>query len=210
VLIWVNGPFGGGKTQVAHELRRRIPGSVICDPELVGFGLHRMTPPGLRGDFQDLSAWRLGVYEVLQLTLANFTGHVIAPMTLVDRTNFGEIVGRLRADGHHVHHVALLAERQVILRRLRERAVGRHLEKLVRPGWSPAREAFALAHLDRCLDQLRAPLFASHLQTDDLSVPQVAEQVATRAGLDLAPGQQSRTHQRLLQLGTSLRHIRFD
>lgn len=49
MLLWINGPFGGGKTQTAHELARRLPGSVICDPERVGFGLHRMMPAGLRG-----------------------------------------------------------------------------------------------------------------------------------------------------------------
>jgi hypothetical protein len=136
VLIWVNGPFGGGKTQVAHELQRRVPGSVVCDPEHVGFGLHRMTPPGLRGDFQP--------------------------------------------------------------------------ERLMRPGWTPRREAFAVARLDHDLDRLWAPTFRTHLRTDDLTVPQVAEQIATHAGLDLLPNQNSQTHQRLLQLGTSLRHVRLD
>ncbi|MGG2461054.1 hypothetical protein ACO0M4_14735 [Streptomyces sp. RGM 3693] len=33
MLLWINGPFGGGKTQTAHELQRRLPGSVLCDPE---------------------------------------------------------------------------------------------------------------------------------------------------------------------------------
>lgn len=61
VIIWLNGPFGGGKTQTAYALHRRLPGSVVCDPEHAGFGLHRMTPPALRGDFQDLPAWRRGV-----------------------------------------------------------------------------------------------------------------------------------------------------
>jgi hypothetical protein len=41
MLLWINGPFGGGKTQTAYELRRRVPGSVVRDPEHVGFGLHR-------------------------------------------------------------------------------------------------------------------------------------------------------------------------
>ena len=36
-----------------RELHSRLPGSLICDPELLGFGLHRMLPPQLRGDFQD-------------------------------------------------------------------------------------------------------------------------------------------------------------
>jgi hypothetical protein len=210
VLIWVNGPFGGGKTQVAHELQRRVPGSVICDPEHVGFGLHRMTPPALRGDFQDFPAWRQGVREVLQRTLTTFPGHVIVPMTLVDPAYFDEIIGRLRAAGHLVHHVALLADRTVVLRRLRQRAVGRHLERLMRPAWTPRREAFAVARLDHDLDRLWAPTFRTHLRTDDLTVPQVAEQIATHARLDLLPNQNSQTHQRLLQLGTSLRHVRLD
>ncbi|MEU9357200.1 AAA family ATPase, partial [Streptomyces sp. NPDC048301] len=127
-LIWINGPFGGGKTQTAYELRRRLPGSVICDPEHPGFGLHRMMPPGLRGDFQDLRSWRHGVREVLDLALRGHdSGPVIAPMTLVHGEYFEEIVGRLREEGHTVHHFALLAERATVLRRLRERGLVRGL-----------------------------------------------------------------------------------
>src|SRR5580700_9159531 len=123
MLVWINGPFGGGKTQTAHELRRRLPGSVICDPEEVGFGLHRMTPPGLRGDFQDFPAWREGVFEVLDLALRSAGGTVIAPMTLIEPAYYAEIIGRLANAGHDVRHFALLADRQVIERRLRERAI---------------------------------------------------------------------------------------
>lgn len=114
VLLWINGPFGGGKTQTAYELHRRLPGSVVCDPEHVGFGLHRMLPRALRGDFQDLTAWRHGVREVLDLVLRKHEGPVIAPMTLVHAGYFGEVVGRLREDGHEVRHFALLAERATV------------------------------------------------------------------------------------------------
>jgi hypothetical protein len=79
VLSWINGPFRGGKTQTAHELQRRLPGSIICDPEHVGFGLRRMMPPCLRRDFQDIPAWRQGVYEVLDLALSEYDGTLIAP-----------------------------------------------------------------------------------------------------------------------------------
>ena len=58
--LWINGPFGAGKPQAAYELRRRLPGSVVCDPEQVGYGLHRMTPRVLRRDFQDFASWRQG------------------------------------------------------------------------------------------------------------------------------------------------------
>jgi hypothetical protein len=69
MLVWINGPFGGGKTQTAYELQRRLARSVVCDPEHLGFGLRRMMPAQIRGNFQDLPAWRRGVIEVLDLVL---------------------------------------------------------------------------------------------------------------------------------------------
>jgi hypothetical protein len=59
MLIWINGPFGVGKTATAYELNRRLPGSAVCDPAHVGFGMRRMLPPSLRGNFQDILAWRV-------------------------------------------------------------------------------------------------------------------------------------------------------
>ena len=209
MLIWLNGPFGGGKTQVAHELAHRLPGSVVCDPELVGFGLQRMTPPALRGDFQDYPSWRAGVLEVLRRALAGHPGDVIVPMTLVEPRYFGEVVARLRAEGHRVQHVALLADRAVVLRRLRERAVGHHLARLRRADWVPAGESWAVAQLDRCLEALQVPLFATQLRTDDLTVPEVAERVAELAGVRLTP-RDGPVRQRLRRTWTGLRHLRLD
>jgi hypothetical protein len=56
MLLWINGPFGGGKTQTAHEIRRRLAGGIVCDPELLGLGLHRMTSPPYAETFR---IWRL-------------------------------------------------------------------------------------------------------------------------------------------------------
>lgn len=67
MIVWINGAFGSGKTQAAHELRRRCPGLLRADPELPGIGLHRMLPPDLRGDFQDFPAWRDAVGQTLAL-----------------------------------------------------------------------------------------------------------------------------------------------
>ncbi|WP_228979485.1 AAA family ATPase [Streptomyces sp. DH12] len=201
MLLWINGPFGGGKTQTAHELHRRLPGSVVCDPEEVGFGLHRMTPRPLRADFQDLAAWRHGVHEVLDLVLRRHVGGpVIAPMTLVEPAYFAEIVGRLRDDGHDVHHHALLARRETVLRRLTERGLGRGLK----------RESFAVAKLDHCLERLARPEFARHLHTDHMTVPQVAEEIAASADLRLLPDTYGPLRHRLRRLRIGLRHIRLD
>ncbi|MFE4520098.1 AAA family ATPase, partial [Kitasatospora sp. NPDC056783] len=187
MLLWINGPFGAGKTQTAHEIRRRLPGSVVCDPEHVGFGLHRMMPSKLRGDFQDLPAWRQGVFEVLDRTLAAHDGVVIAPMTVVEPVYFRETVGRLRERGHDVRHFALLAERGTVVRRLRERGGG-HVVGFVAGKDAPLRrESFALSRLDLCLERLRGEEFAEQVWTDRLTVPRVADHIAAASGLRLAP-----------------------
>ncbi|OII68482.1 MULTISPECIES: AAA family ATPase [unclassified Streptomyces] len=200
MLIWLNGPYGGGKTQTAYELHRRLPGSVVCDPEEVGFGLHRMTPRPLRGDFQDLAAWRHGVREVLDLVLRRHEagGPVLAPMTLVEPAYFAEIVGALRDAGHDVRHYALLARRETVLRRLAERGLGRGLK----------RESFAVSRLDHCLERLALPDFAEHVRTDRSTVPQVAEAVAASASLSLLPNTDGPFRHRLRRARVGLRHIR--
>jgi hypothetical protein len=196
MLVWINGPFGGGKTTTAFELHRRLPGSVVCDPEYVGFGLHRMLPPTVRGDFQDFPAWRLGVHQMLDLTLRSHDGPVIVPMTLVDDGYFAEIVGRLRADGFEVRHFALLADRATVLGRLRKRGLG-----------SLKRAGFAVERVDACLSQLRQPQFAEHITTDRMTVPQVAEAVASSAGLAIARAS-GPVRSRLHQYATAAQHIR--
>lgn len=210
MLLWINGPFGGGKTQIAHEIQRRLPGSVLCDPEHAGFGLCRMLPPELRGDFQDLASWREGVVEVLDLALSKHDGVIIAPMTVTDSRYFAETIGRLREMGHDVRHFALLAERETVLKRLRERGFG-HLVQCVAGKDAPLRrESWAVEQLDHCLERLREPEFAEHLWTDHSTVPKTADRIAVLAGLTLRPNTEGPLQNRLRQAKVGLRHIRFD
>ncbi|MET7594597.1 AAA family ATPase [Streptomyces sp. NPDC005481] len=210
MLLWINGPFGGGKTQTAHEIWRRLPGSVICDPEHAGFGLRRMLPPELRGDFQELTSWRQGVVEVLDLALSGHDGVVIAPMTVTEPRCFDETVGRLRELGHDVRHFTLLAERETVLARLRERGFG-HLLRYVAGKDAPLRrESWAVERLDHCLERLREPEFAEHLWTDHTTVARTAERIAVLAGLTLAPNRDGVLRGRLRRAWTGARHIRFD
>ena len=199
MLVWINGPFGGGKTATAFELQRRLPGSIVCDPERLGYGLHRMLPPALRTDFQDLQAWRSGVHEVLDLVARNHQGPAIVPMTLIDPRYFTQIIGRLRDDGHDVRHFALLAERATVLRRLNRRAFGSGLK----------RERWAVDRLDECLARLREPEFAHHIPTDRQTVPQVADTIARIAALPIVPDTDGRARGSLRRYVTTLRHIRF-
>ncbi|GEC10040.1 hypothetical protein SSP24_76950 [Streptomyces spinoverrucosus] len=210
MLLWINGPFGGGKTQTAHEIQRRLPGSVICDPEHAGFGLRRMLPPPLRGDFQDLVSWRQGVVEVLDLALTKHDGVVIAPMTVTDSGYFAETVGRLRELGHDVRHFTLLAERETVLKRLRERGLGHLLQYVGGKNAGLRRESWAVRQLDHCLERLREPEFAEHLWTDHSTVPKTADRIAVLAGLTLRPNNEGALRTRLRQARVGIRHIRFD
>ena len=197
MLVWINGPFGVGKTAVAADLHRRVPGSVICDPEHVGIGMHRMLPRSQRGDYQDLPAWRRSVRELLARTLATYPGPVIAPMTLAEPAYFDEIIGGLRADGFQVRHFALMAEPLTVIRRLRKRGLGR------------TRDSFALSHLGFCLRQLREPAFAEHLWTDGQSVPEIADTIAGLAGLAILPSADGPVRAQLRLVAIGLRHIRI-
>ncbi len=199
MLLWINGTFGGGKTATAYELNRRLPGSVVCDPEHVGFGMHRMLPAALRSDFQDLPTWRRSVMELLSLTLAAWDGPVIVPMTLVNSGYFQEIIGSLRDDGFAVHHFALLAEPATVRRRLARRSLGTELK----PG------SWAIDHLSEYLQRLRAPEFAQHVHTDQQTVAQVADAIASSAGLAITPSTDGPLRASLRRYATTVRHIRF-
>ncbi|MGX1810173.1 AAA family ATPase [Nocardia sp. NPDC055321] len=198
MLIWINGPFGGGKTQTAFELHRRLAGSVVCDPEMVGFGLHRTMPRELREDFQDLTAWRQGVVEVLDLVLHKHDGVVIAPMTVVEPAYFAETVGRLREIGHDVRHFALLAERATVLRRLKEREL-----------FGLKNESWAVAQVDRCLNRLRGNEFGEHIETDHIGIPEIADRIAASAGVTLTPNTDGPLRGRLRRALVGVKHIRI-
>lgn len=210
MLLWINGPFGGGKTQTAHEIQRRLRGSVVCDPEHAGFGLRRMLPPELRGNFQDLASWRQGVVEVLDLALTKHDGVVIAPMTVTNSAYFDETVGRLRELGHDVRHFTLLAQRETVLERLRERGFGHLLQYVAGRNAPLRRESWAVQQLDHCLERLREPEFAEHLWTDHSTVPKTADRIAVLAGLTLTPNNEGALRTRLRQVRVGVKHIRFD
>jgi hypothetical protein len=195
-LVWINGPFGGGKTATAYELNRRLPGSVVCDPEHVGFGMRRMLPAAMRKNFQDLRIWRIAVRDLLHLTLTEYNGPVIVPMTLVNPAYSQEIIGGLRADGFDVRHFALLAQPATVRRRLRHRSLGR--------------EKWALRALEESLQQLHRPEFAEHIHTDNQTVAQVADAIAESAGLSITPSTDGRLRASVRRYATTLRHMRRD
>jgi len=200
MLVWINGPFGVGKTATAYELNRRLPGSVVCDPAHVGFGMRRMLPPSLRGNFQDIPAWRTAVKELLSRTLRECDVPVIVPMTLVNPGYFQEIIGSLRDEGFDVHHFALLADPATVIRRLRSRSLG--LE--------PRRAPWEVDHLTEWLHVLAQPQFAQQIHTDRQTVVQVADSIARSAGLAITPSTDGPLRAWLHRYATTVRNIHWN
>ncbi|ADY26670.1 antibiotic resistance protein [Deinococcus proteolyticus MRP] len=181
-VFWINGLFGVGKTQAAYALAQRLPGSFVCEPEQLGFAVRRMTPPQLRGDFQDVPLWRSGTRELLTRCALHGSSPVNVPMTLVNPAYFAETMGELRQSGIEVRHAALLASPETLRRRLRSRGEG--------SGSWGARQ------MERCLAGLLALDPADHLHTDGLTHTAVVEAIAEHFGLTLQPDTSSALQRR--------------
>lgn len=192
-MIWINGPFGVGKTQLAFELHDRLEGSFVFDPEEIGFTIRRLTPPSQqRSDFQDYPLWRQMVIETLRHS-SKGEEVLIVPMTLVNPEYFDEILSTLRRSGLTVHHVALLASKETVLKRLKKRGEGS--------------KSWAAEQLDRCLEGLSQLDHIEQLKTDDLSVTEVADKVAERFDLQLKPAK-SPLKRRFYMMKVQFKHIR--
>jgi hypothetical protein len=210
VLIWVNGTFGVGKTHTVAELHRRLAGSLVVDPEHVGYGLQKSIPSSYRPDFQDFVAWRTGVVEVLDLVLRRHDGHVLVPMTVTDRRYLDETVGRLREIGYDVRHFALLATPDAVIARLAGRGLGggRLADAVGLRHLALRREQWAVERVVPNLERLAAPEFGQHVDTDQRTVPQVAERIAALSGVELAPGDAGPLRRAVRSMTTTWEHVR--
>lgn len=120
MIIWINGAFGGGKTTLAAELRRALPGAAIADPEAVGDLLRTALRGHTRSarDYQDLPPWR-HLTSVLVTDLARRTGGpVIVPMTVLNPAYAAELFTPLRRIGAGFHHLVLHAAPTALTKRI--------------------------------------------------------------------------------------------
>jgi predicted kinase len=204
VLLWINGAFGAGKTQTAFELHRRLPGSHVADPELIGFAIQKTLPAEARGDFQDRPQWRSAVIATLVDAVAdNGPGPVIVPMTLVRDAYFDEVMGGLADAGVDVRHFALQASPDTLRRRLRTRSAYWLGRAVGRP------ETWAMDQIPRCVPALATERFAVHVPTDERTVDEVVEDVADRAGLSLALPRLPAARYQLRRIAVGVRHVRL-
>ncbi len=183
MIIWLNGAFGAGKTQTAYELKRRIPNSIIYDPEQVGFFINQSFPKEIKkGDFQDYEIWREFNYKTLKHIHSGYSGTIIIPMTIVNPQYYEEIIGRLKNEGVDVHHFVLEASKETLQKRLKSR-----FEK---------KNSWPEQQIERCLAGIADPIFEDKINTNDLTTEQVAETIASVLYIQLLPDERNAIRKR--------------
>jgi len=118
VILWLNGPFGGGKTTTSIQLQRILSGSRVFDPEMVGYMLTAALPDLTVDDFQTWPSWRPLVAAALDEVSRQTGQHLVAPQSLLNVEYFREIFAALHSRGLQTFHVVLDAPDDVLRSRI--------------------------------------------------------------------------------------------
>lgn len=172
MIIWLNGAWGSGKTTTATELYKRLPGSMIYDPEEAGLFINKVLPKELhQSDFQDFKEWREINVQLLKKLANDFDGDIIVPMTLINPLYVEEIIGELSQSNVEIYHFIL----ETTPKTLNQRLDKRFEEK---KSWARERIEIAVSSLI----ELEG---AKRIKTDDLSIEEVLDQITKETKIKL-------------------------
>lgn len=117
MVLWLNGGYGAGKSAVAREIRRRIPGVVRFDAEQVGNAVRdNLQTLVYHEEFPAYPQWRRFVAEML-LALGRVK-RVVVPMTVLNKDDLAEIFSALDQGNVPWRHVVLDVPVQELRRRI--------------------------------------------------------------------------------------------
>jgi len=170
MIVFLNGPFGVGKSTTARILATLLPQAVHYNPEHIGAGLRMAFGPLYRvTDYQDVAAWRRLVPVGARLCRLRYRT-VVMPMTVWRRDYLDELVERLQCvDDDLVDAVAPDAGNQLLgpeeqnpeqrkrCKDDREQHPTGALEHPNRPIPVAARHDQRLCHLERLRTSLGSP-----------------------------------------------------
>ncbi len=168
MILVINGSFGIGKTTTGRILRRRLPGSVLFNPEWTGSVLMRL-PIHLAGsgtdDFQDIDLWRRSVVKGSRVFRA-ISETVIMPMAFSRKDYFDEVIDGIRQFEDQIRIFCLRASYSEILNRLRLRG--------------ERGNSWAIRKAGLCVEAHKNDLFGERIDTTSISPEEVADEILKR------------------------------
>ena len=171
MILFINGPFGVGKTTVARVLVEKTPNAMLYDPETIGSVLQRVLGPVKKADdFQDYALWRKLVVAVARVLRAASAGTLVIPMTVWRRDYFDPIVAGLRRVDPDLRCFRLTASEGELARRISSDS-----EDEGAYGWR-------MSHLEVCMDALRDRAFGAEVPTDGRMPAEVADRILRSIG----------------------------
>lgn len=116
MIIWINGPYGVGKSTLARKLHEVNPNSFIFDAEAVGNAVRDNLPKHRFNGyiFEGYPMWFTMCTALLNDIASDFSGDIYVPMTLVYKDSFAKLAGPLSAQGYAVKHILLTSTYDVV------------------------------------------------------------------------------------------------
>jgi len=169
-VVFLNGPFGIGRSSTVGELSARLPLSLAFDPENVGQLVRRLLPRAA-DDYQGEPLWRRLVGDVAaHLLMEERVETVIIPMTVWRRSYFDELVEGLRLHAT-TRCFRLTASEQELRRRI-----------LPRPDEEGPHE-WCLSHVPAGLALMSDPAFGDEIDTESMRPEEVVDNIVVRLAL---------------------------
>ena len=166
MILFINGPFGVGKTSAARVLVEKIPNAMLYDPEVIGYLLKRTFGRyGKVEDFQDPELWRRLVVAVARVLRQLSARTLVIPMKVWRRASFDPVVAGLRRVDSDLGCFRLTASEPELARRIASDA-----DDTGAYGWR-------VSHAEVCLNALRDPAFGAEVPTDGLAPVEVADRI---------------------------------
>lgn len=143
MIIWINGPYGVGKSSLAEKLHECNPHSFIFDAEAVGNAVRDNMPKELFNGyiFEGYPLWFSMCVELLADIASRYDGDIYVPMTLVFADSFEKIERPLKQRKVCIKHILLESSKQII----HDRILARGEEE----------DCWCMRHIDLCLEQQR-------------------------------------------------------